>query len=210
MQKLLITSLLIGTAASALAAPLDYEIGDGSSVVPNTIDPGLRILTELDSGLSAVAFTIDDGISFSFPFFTIKANESAVNTEDPNDDTAHLPITATLDFAVPNTDAVITGVTFGGTVDIFVDNAFVEWDGPAIVVAGDRTFTVSLNNTEFSRGQVSFDEPFSFDFDLGNSSAQITATVTQISSNVPDGGATFKMMGSVLAGLAFFGRRLRR
>src|SRR5688500_17500821 len=93
----------------AQAIPLDYELGTGSFVTANS-GSGLQIQTSLFSGLADQAFTLNDGASYTFNFFKIWTDESTVDS----DDTVMKPITATLDFDVPDLDAKVQGITIGG------------------------------------------------------------------------------------------------
>jgi hypothetical protein len=198
--KIAILAALLITAVNTQA--LQYQIGNNSSVVATTEDPGLVIGTSLSSTLAGTAFNLNDGGSTTFNFFQIWATESAVN---PVDDLDPKPITATLDFVTPNIDAVIQGVTFGATINLLYDKAVLTWDAPALISVSDRQFSVALSNVEFSKGSF-------LDFDLGKSKSWVKATVTQISSgvtasSVPDGGSTAMLLGATLFALGFVRRK---
>ena len=82
--------------------------------------------------------------------------------------------------------------------DSILQWAAVEWDGPVTFDAGDRTFTVELNDAVFGLGA----------FRLGTDPAWIHATITQTSSTaVPDATSTFALFGIALTGLAVVRRR---
>jgi hypothetical protein len=214
MQKLLIPMLAASAALVTHATTLHYAVG-GGSVLAQTTDPALVIQTTLDANLSSVAFNLDDGQSSSFPFFMIRTGESTVNTSDPLDDTHQYPISATLTFTEPVASAPNTGVTFGDIgPDVVIPfigitvpgpgSGHVQWNVPANIVVGDRVFSVTLNDATFNTG-------FAFGgLDQSSPGALITATVTQISSNVPDGGATAGLIGIALGGMGLVGRRFRR
>jgi hypothetical protein len=184
--------ILIGASIStSVAIPLNYEIGSGSSVTAHNSGDGLVIKTELSPTLSSQAFTLNDGQSYTFNFFRIWTDESMVDS----DDTVAKLITARLDFDVPDIGAKIYGLTFSGTYYGYSGGAVV-WNDPVTVIAGDREFTVNLNNAYFDVAQGG----------LGDTPATITATVKQIRSGgssipVPDGGTTAVLLGAGLGAM---------
>ena len=179
----------------ALAVPKYYEIS-GGSVNGNFSDPGLVINTSLASGLSGTSFTLNDGQSSSFNFFSIWTNETTVN----DDDLVAMNISATVNFSDPFTGATVNGVTFGGSI-IFglVQWGQIQWNGPTTVTLGDREFSLALSNEIFNPGL----------FGLSNGpgcGAMVRGTITQISSDlrgasVPDNGSTVALLGVSVAGL---------
>ncbi len=202
VKQLCLTAAAI-TAISTHAISLQYEVGSGSAVVAHSSGPGLLIETELATGLANQAFTLNDGQSYTFDFFKIWTDETDVNI---GEDTEQRPITATLDFDVPDLDAQVQGITFGG--NLMLQAGIVVWNDPVIINAGARTFSVNLNNAVFDLGW----------FKLGNHAATITATVKQISSggatttppptSVPDAGSTMTLLGLGLTAMALVQRRL--
>jgi hypothetical protein len=178
---------LILTAASlaqAIAIPLTYDIGTGSSVTANTSSDGLQIRTELVSGLSSQLFTLNDGQSYTFNFFRIWTDERTVDY----DDKALRTITARLDFDVPDINAQVQGVTLSG-IYMGCSGGGVLWNDPVTVAIGTRVFTVNLSNAYFDLG---------YNGALGDSPATITATIKQISSGgtrVPEAGSTALLLG---------------
>ena len=215
MQKLLLTLLAAGAALSAQAG-LDYTIS-GGSVSAQSTDPALVIQTDLSPLTPSIGipFNLNDGQSQPVPFFMIRTDESTVNTSDPNDDTKAYPISATLMFSDPAANATVTGNTVGKLTGLisFPPIPFpiqgpgygqVTWDGPADIVLGDREFTVTLNDAQFNEG-------FLFQgLNQDHVGTLITATVKQISSTVPDSGATATLLGGVLTAFGWVNRRLRR
>ena len=186
----------------ALAVPKYYEIA-GGSVNANNSDPGLVLNTSFASGLSGTNFTLDDGQSSSFSFFSIWTDETTVNS----DDVVAMNISATLNFSDPLTGATVNGVTFGGSI-IFglVQWGQVQWDGPTTVTLGDREFSLSLSDEIFNPGL----------FGLSNGSgcgATVRGTITQIASgprgvSVPENGSTAALLGVTVVGLLFSRKRL--
>ena len=202
----------LGTAAAALtlalaavpraaATPLHYEIS-GGSVSALASDPGLVVSTSIASGLSGTDFTLDDGESSGwFNFFKIWTNETHVN----GDDLLYTPITATLMFSDPLANAEVTGVTFGASILWGAGQwGRVEWDGPAVVTLGDRTFSVRLSDETFNGGIFGLDEG-------KKHGAVVKAKIVQVSSTatpVPDAASSILLLG---LGLVSFGliRRLK-
>ncbi len=181
--------LLVGLAGFANADMLDYELGSGSSVDANQ-DSGLIINTELDAALADVAFTLDDGDSFTFDFFDIWTPESTLN----GDDFVPQAITATLDFDVPDEVVIIDGASGGGlTFFGIVQFGYVVWDNPVTVMTSRGDFEVSLSNEAFNGGAFGLNEG-------QGHGATVFATVTQVDSvPIPAPGAV------VLAMLGFGG-----
>jgi hypothetical protein len=196
-MKIFTTAALLATALVCNAIPLNYEIGSGSTVSANSADPGLKIKTQLSSTLTGTSFTLNDGESTTFQFFKIWADEGSVES----DDLAQKQITASIDFSSPSVDANFTGLTFGANINLLYDKATVTWDAPALITLSDRTFSITLSNLEFSKGSL-------LDFDLGDSRKWVTATLTQVSSSVPDGGSTAVILGLSLCGMSMLRRKL--
>ena len=189
--KSLLLAAALGAASLTLSQAISYTVGTGSSVDAHDSGPGLLIETSLSPTLAGYTFNLNDGQSTTFDFFTIWTDEGTVNW---GEDTTPMPITATLNFAVPELDALITGVTFGGR--LFLQGGVVLWDDPVLVTALDRQFSVALNNAIFDVDL----------FQLGDCPVDIQATVKQISStgaasSVPDGGSTLVLLGLGLAGM---------
>jgi len=185
LKALLASASLVAATASPLFAT-DYVIS-GGSIFANPVQPdnaGLEINTQVNSGISGLGFSLNDGDSITFPFFDIWTPEGSIQ----GDDLAHVPISATLNFSLPSIGANLSGVTFGGSIILFQWGK-VEWGAPVTVTAGGREFEVSLS-----------DEVFNFGFfGLGKQGATVNATVRQISSRVPDGGSTLLMLGGALS-----------
>lgn len=195
-----ITGVILFAAAfqGLMAVPLGYDIGGASSVTANTADPGLVIGTSLNAGLSAVAFTLDDGQSSSFAFFNIWTDESSVNS---GEDTTAKPISAYLDFAVPmpNSGTTVDGETYGVRTGFLgnIQYGQLVWDGPVIVTASDREFVITLSDETFNYGEL---------WGTGCKGATVQATVTQRSSSVPETSATLSLLGLGMLAVAGFRR----
>jgi hypothetical protein len=211
MTRILAAALiaLVSAFTTVHAIPLNYELGSDSSVNAHNSGPGLLIRTALVPGLADQSFTINDGQSYTFNFFRIWTDEAYVDS----DDIAPKLITATLDFDVPDLDARVHGITFGGKLDW--QAGVVLWDDPVVITAGTRVFSINLNNAIFDWER----------FKLGNHPAMINATVKQLSSrvtvppvtptpvitpvNVPEAGSTLILLGLAVASMALLGRRGR-
>ena len=205
MVNRIMAAVLLSAALApvALAIPKYYEIS-GGSINGNISDPGLVINTSLAPGLAGTSFTLNDGQSSSFNFFSIWTNETTVNP----DDIVAMNISATVNFSDPLTGATVNGVTFGGSI-IFglVQWGQIQWNGPTTITLGDREFSLALSDEIFNPGL----------FGLGDGpgcGAIVTATVTQIFSSahtsgvsVPDQGNTAMLLGAAVVGLAAFARK---
>ncbi len=201
MHVLGVAVVTVGLSApSAFAITKNYEIGTGSFVSANSTDPGLTIQTSIDAGVSGRTFALDDGQFTTFSFFSIWTTESTVNA---GEDTVPMSISATLDFTDPSTGATVKGVTFGGFALFGLSQyGSVTWNGPVTVdIPGDRSFMVSLNDAKFNKGL------FGLSGDQ-RSGATISATVTQVSSSVPDGASTAGLLGLAFLGLGALRRKL--
>jgi hypothetical protein len=89
----------------------------------------------------------------------------------------------------------------------------LTWNGPVTVAVADRTFQISLSNTDFNYGFGGFNEGMMC-------GATVTATITQLTSQlppeidntpkpVPEGGKTVLLLGAALVGLRFLARHKR-
>jgi len=182
---------------------LNYTIGNGSSVTAN-LGSGLIINTSILVA-PGTSFSLNDGASQTFSFFSIWTNETSVNP----DDESFQAISATLNFSNPITGATVNGITFGGSLIIF-QGGRVEWQTPSpVFTLSDRTFSVSLSDETFNVGI--------FGLSGGQGcGAWVQATITQISSTVtrpaavPENGSTVVLLGVAACGLMLLGRNLSR
>ncbi|HEU0209092.1 MAG TPA: hypothetical protein VFQ78_08925 [Candidatus Udaeobacter sp.] len=197
-------ALSLTLASAAFAVPKYYEIA-GGNVNGHFNDPGLVINTSLAGGLPGTSFTLNDGGSNTFNFFSIWTNETAINS----DDLVSYAITATLNFSDPLTGATVNGVTFGGSILFGLTQwGQIQWNGPTTVTLGDRVFSLSLSNETFNSGIFGLNEG-------PQCGAIVEATVTQLSSTVsnpngapvPEHGNTGLLLGAAVTGLAVFSRR---
>ena len=189
----------VALALAALATParalvLQYDVAGGSQSVNS--GAGLTIQTQNSATLGAQIFNLNDNQSFTFNFFKIWTDEGSIEA----DDLFPRSISATLNFDNPLAGGTVTGATVGGTI-LFASAGTVNWGGPALVVAGDRTFEITLSNETFNAGAF-------FNLTPGSAhGAWVEATVKQISSRptntaaVPDGGSTVVLLGAALAAL---------
>ena len=182
----------------AVAVQLTYEMGDGSAVSGNFSDPGLAIKYALVAGLKDVAFSLNDGESYTFDLFKIWTDETDVAL---GEDTVKKPITVNLDFDTPNESLNLSGDTFG--INGFLQWGQVSWDGPVTLTLTDRTFRVSLSDEQFNKGFFGLDEGAKY-------GAMVQATVKQIGSSyvsVPDNGSTAMLVGLSLLVIASASKR---
>lgn len=197
-------ALSVALAPVAFAVPKYYEIA-GGSINGNFADPGLVIHTSLSGGLTGTSFTLNDGGSSTFNFFSIWTDETTVNSDDL---VAHA-ISATLNFSDPLTGATVNGVTFGGSILFGLSQwGQIQWNGPTTITLGDRVFSLSLSNEIFNPGIFGLS-------DGQGCGATIEATVRQISSSlsnpsgssVPEQGNTILLLGAAAGALIVFSRQ---
>jgi hypothetical protein len=205
LAALATTAIMAIAVPHADAIPLAYDIGTGSSVNANT-GSGLELEWSLASNLSSQAFVLDDGQSFTFRFFDIWTDETSVN----DDDTVSRPISATLNFSVPDFYAEIGGDTVGVSFLGIIQAGKVIWDDPApTFTAGDRKFSIDLSNETFNLGLFGLNGGEHY-------GASVDATVTQIGSYapspttaVPDSGGTVFLLGLSLLAFEAYRRSMR-
>ena len=191
---------------TAFAVPLHYEIASGS-VTADSAEPGLVIDTMVKSTLPGTAFTLDNGGTFTFSFFDIWTNEPQIN----GDDLVSSPISATLNFSDPLTSATLNGITVGGIWSNGLSQwGQLTWNGPVTVtLAGDRTFTISLTDVTFNYGFGGLNEGMMCGATVNATITQISSQVPEIVPNVADGGKTILMFGGALIGLVMVARGKR-
>lgn len=197
-QFMVAVALSAALAPVALAVPKYYEVS-GGAISGNFNDPGLVINTSWAPGLSGTSFTLDNGNSSTFNFFSIWTNETTVNA----DDLVSKAISVTLQFSDPMTGATVNGVTFGGSILFGIAQwGQIQWNGPTTITLGDRVFSVALSDEMFNVGLFGLSEG-------PGCGATVRATITQISSamGVPDQGNTAMLLGVALAGLVFSSRK---
>jgi hypothetical protein len=187
---------------------MHYEIASGSVTADNA-EPGLVIGTQVKPTVPGTAFNLDNSQSFTFSFFDIWTDEPKIEA----DDKVPSPISATLTFADPLTGATVTGITVGGKWNQGLSQwGTLTWNGPVTVNTADRSFTITLSDATFNYGFGGLQE--------GQlCGATVTATITQLSSNlppeierppqVPESGKTAFLLGSALVGLRLFARNRR-
>lgn len=158
--------------ATAGANPLLYEIGGGSTVSVNQVDPGLVVHTALNPNLSSVSFTLDDNQWFEFDFFKIWTNETAVNA----DDLVSKAVSAQLDFDLPDEVAFLNGSTVG--FNAFFQGGWLTWTAPVVITTSRGDFRVQLSNEKFNVGLFGINEGECY-------GATVKAKVKQLTSIEP-------------------------
>lgn len=134
--------------STANAAKVSYTLGDESAVVANT-GSGLLIQTQVHD-LAGLSFDLNDGEQFTFDFFNIWTPETDVAQ---GEDTEPRLIVAALEFDSPDVDVPALGVTAGVRILHGILQAGVlKWSAPAVVQAGDSTFSVTLEDLTFNGG----------------------------------------------------------
>jgi VPDSG-CTERM motif len=205
INKVALATIVLALSMKAAFA-INYQVdASNSGVVANT-GTGLIIDTSLASGLSSVAFSLNDQQSQTFNFFNIWTPETWVNS---GEDTVPQSITATLAFNPPVSSAVLGGTTVGVSIFGIFQFGSVAWDPQSTIIdlGNGESFSVTLSDEFFSAGF----------FGLNNNpcaGATVKATVTQLSSSgastVPDGGSTIILLGAALSGMGMWSRRFKK
>ena len=192
MKRLLVflcaIALVFTIVGSASAIPIEFDVdGPNSSVILSNVSTlgWTSISAEIVTGLDDEIFSLDDGISYTFDFFTIEVEGFGLGEADVN---------ATLAFDLPQVSQV-TGNGSGGWITLggFISGGYLTW--------ANMPQTITLMNGDY----------FDVDFEnvliagLGNTTT-VSATVTAHAAPVPEP-ATVMLVGTGLLGMIAFGRK---
>lgn len=188
IKNALATLAVLGLlAGSAFASPVTFDVDDSSQTFVDftDIDTGIKILwwtfgenTTITAPLANLSdtglpdFTLGDGESKTFDFFTFHVIGTGVGTFD---------LSANLSFITPDIDAGGEGSGAWGTISFrgkSFSGGIFEWDNPL------QTFTL----TDGNKIQISMLDGFTIGC---GSDAKVTATVTNLGgAPVPEPGVT--------------------
>jgi len=193
-SSLLAVLMLLLFAGASLATPVNFDVAGasgGSSVTLSNISTVPAGWTSLDaslaSGLDSTVFSLNDGESATFDFFTLTASGLGLGSAD---------ISATLAFDAPPalSGSGIGGVSWGSFFGL-ISAGVLNWDStPSVATLADG----NMVSMEFESGVA---------VECGNA-ATVHATVTNLGGAAPvPEPSTFLLLGAGIAGLAFYRRK---
>ena len=176
-------------AESASAIPIEFDaagVPNSSVTLSNESTLGwTSISADIVTGLDNEIFSLNDGESYTFDFFTIEVEGLGLGTAD---------VEATLAFDEPAGFAV-TGSGSGGWFTIFgiISGGYLNWaDMPQTrTLLNGNSFDVDFENVLIAG--------------LGNTTT-VSATVTAHAAPVPEP-STVMLLGTGLLGMIAFGRK---
>ena len=179
--------LVFAVAGSANAIPIGFDVASSSSVTLDNISTfgWTSILADTVTGLGTKNFSLGDGESYTFDFFTIEVGGLGLGTAD---------IEATLAFDEP-IGSQVTGSGSGKwfTFSGFFSGGYLTWAG--------MPKTYMLTNGDY------FNVVFEDVAIIGpGNTTTVSATVTAHAAPVPEP-ATVMLVGTGLLGMIAFGRK---
>ncbi len=198
MRKLAVPALLALFSTSAWSVPTHFE--GTYDVTYADADPGLVL--EINPAGGPLSFDLEVGQSKLVNLFTIKADESAVNS----DDLIPVPLIVDFAFTLPSSFGGPASGSTWGVVSGFLGHihlGVLQWDNGghfALSFGNGGVLDVYLNDALFSEGVL---------WGLGKKGANVKAEFrySQAPVSVPEPGL-LTLMGFGLLGVGFVRRRL--